>query len=134
MFTKVVFAALALIVVQAQVDDCARTYTVVAGDFCDAISAANNASTYQLAHVNPGPQINAGCTNIFAGETLCLGEVGQDCNETYVIASGDACGAIASTFGIGLDVLLANNPNVNAACSNIYPGEVLCVADAEVYV
>ncbi|KAF8888505.1 hypothetical protein CPB85DRAFT_1231749, partial [Mucidula mucida] len=87
-------------------------------DFCDAISAANNASTYQLAHVNP--QINAGCTNIFAGQTLCLGEIGQDCNETHVIASGDACGAI----GVPLDVLLANNPNVNSACSNIYPGEV----------
>ncbi len=92
------------------------------------------------------PQINAECTNIFEGQILCLGEIGQDCNETYVIASGDSCGAI----GVPLDVLLANNPNVNSACSNIYPGEVgdavffcqigelireqvLCVAATEVY-
>ena len=80
---------------------------------------------YQLALVNP--QINANCTNIFGGQNLCLGEVGHDCDQTYVIASGDSCWAISQTFGIELAVLSANNPNVAADCSNIYPGEVSIV-------
>ncbi|KAF9033729.1 hypothetical protein BDZ89DRAFT_1130891 [Hymenopellis radicata] len=83
MFTKVVFAALALIVVQAQnfqiVDQCNNVLAdlgMIEGVFCDAISAANN--TYQLTLVNP--PINAQCTNL-AGQTPCLGQVGKDCEQ-----------------------------------------------------
>lgn len=34
---------------------CSRSYTIQDGDICDSISAANNASTYQLAALNPPP-------------------------------------------------------------------------------
>ncbi|KAF9026393.1 hypothetical protein BDZ89DRAFT_1134818 [Hymenopellis radicata] len=83
MFTKVVFAALTIIVVQAQtfqiIDGCDNVLYDLGelGDvFCDASSAANN--TYQLALVNP--PINAQCTN-FAGQRPCLGQVGKDCEQ-----------------------------------------------------
>ncbi|KAG8986924.1 hypothetical protein FRB90_003690, partial [Tulasnella sp. 427] len=105
---------------------CARTYEVQAGDTCNGISAANNVSTYQLAALNSG--IDSSCSNLSVGETLCLGLSEGDCQATYVVQSGDSCWAIATSYGIDTDTLLSNNPQVNSACSNIYPGEVLCVS------
>ncbi|KAG6831631.1 hypothetical protein H0H92_008708 [Tricholoma furcatifolium] len=110
---------------------CDRTYTVASGDTCDAISAAQNVSTYQLALDNP--EIDANCDNLVVGETLCLGFQGADCTTVHVVVSGDGCATIADNANITLATLLANNPNVNAACSNIYPGEVLCTAATLVY-
>ncbi|KAF8189635.1 hypothetical protein BJ912DRAFT_965962 [Pholiota molesta] len=108
---------------------CARNYTVQAGDFCDAISAAQNVSTYQLATVNSAI-IDPTCSNLFVGEVICLGLVGQDCTTVAVVQSGSGCADIAAQANITTPVLLANNPNVDADCTNIYPGEVLCVAPA----
>lgn len=78
--------------------------------------------SYQLAHVNTN--INADCSNLAQGEPLCLGITGQDCTTTHVIVSGDGCYDLATTAGTDLTTLYANNPNVNADCSNIYPDEV----------
>ncbi|KAI5119466.1 hypothetical protein M0805_007200 [Coniferiporia weirii] len=116
-----------LSVVVAQEPNCARNYTVNLGDTCDAISAAHNVSTFQLAHVN-ADTINADCSNLFEGEALCLGIIGQDCNVTTVVASGDGCSSIESAAGIPATTLFANNPNVFENCTNIYPGEVLCTS------
>ncbi|KAM5538366.1 hypothetical protein V8D89_007968 [Ganoderma adspersum] len=114
--------------VHGEVANCARNYTVVSGDTCDGISAKENVSTYQLATVN-NATIDAACDDLFIGEPLCLGITGQDCEVTHVVVSGDNCQAIAQAAGTTYDILLANNPNVNSECSNIYPGEVLCTAD-----
>ncbi|KAG6811289.1 hypothetical protein H0H92_008156 [Tricholoma furcatifolium] len=100
---------------------CDRIYTVASGDTCDGISAAQNVSTYQLGLDNP--EIDAACDNLIVGETLCLGFQGADCTSVYVVASGDGCDTIATDANATLTTLLANNPNVNADCSNIYPGE-----------
>ena len=59
----VVFACTA----NAQVAYCDRNYTVVAGDFCDGISAKENVSTYQLATVN-ADKIDVACDNLALGE------------------------------------------------------------------
>ncbi|KAF9442913.1 carbohydrate-binding module family 50 protein [Macrolepiota fuliginosa MF-IS2] len=108
--------------------NCSRMYEVVADDTCDIISAAQNVSTFQLAHVNAAV-INPDCTNLWVGEvTICLGLNGQDCTSTHKIVSGDSCWDIFVTEGIDLATLLANNPNVDNACSNIYPDEVICTA------
>ncbi|EKM49222.1 uncharacterized protein PHACADRAFT_201893 [Phanerochaete carnosa HHB-10118-sp] len=85
---------------------------------------------YQLALVNP--QIDAGCDNLGEGEPLCLGITGQDCTMTYVIQTGDNCDLITTNENVARSTLLANNPNVNSDCSNIYPGEVLCTANTVV--
>ncbi|KZP31873.1 carbohydrate-binding module family 50 protein [Athelia psychrophila] len=112
--------------------NCARNTTVHLGETCDIISATFNVSTYQLAYVNNGT-IDAACDNLAEGEPLCLGFADQDCIQTHVVISGDSCFAIALNANISGTVLSNNNPNVNAACSNIYPGEVLCIADRDVY-
>ncbi|KAK0490265.1 hypothetical protein IW261DRAFT_1431179 [Armillaria novae-zelandiae] len=104
---------------------------ISAGFHFSAAQVANCARNYTLAEVNTN--INVGCTNLFVGEVLCLGITGQDCTDTYVVASGDNCVAIAAAEGTTYDILLANNANVDATCANIYPGEVLCVAPSEVY-
>ena len=57
-------------------------------------------------------------------QKLCLGFAGQDCEITHVVVSGDSCLSIAQATNTTLDIILANNPNVNNACSNIHPGEV----------
>ncbi|KAF8972063.1 hypothetical protein BDZ97DRAFT_1783035 [Flammula alnicola] len=106
---------------------CARNYTVQPGDFCDKISAEQNVSTFQLASVN-SKIIDPACDNLAVGEVLCLGLVGEDCSTVHVVASGDACDAIAAQANITTADLLTDNPNVSVGCTNIYPGEVLCVA------
>ncbi|KAI5116165.1 hypothetical protein M0805_005754 [Coniferiporia weirii] len=116
-----------LSMVIAQEPNCARNYTVRLGDTCDAISAALNVSTFQLAHVN-ADKINADCSNLALGEPLCLGITGQDCSVITVVASGDSCPSIESAAGIPATTLFANNPNVFENCTNIYPGEVLCTS------
>ncbi|PIL31046.1 hypothetical protein GSI_05742 [Ganoderma sinense ZZ0214-1] len=126
-------AVLAAVCASVNVDaaatgSCARNYTVVAGDTCDGICAKENVSTFQLASVNNGT-INADCSNLFAGEALCLGIVGQDCQVTHVVKSGDSCLSIAQAAGTTEEILLANNPNVNSQCTNLHSGEVLCTAD-----
>ncbi|PSS37404.1 hypothetical protein PHLCEN_2v768, partial [Hermanssonia centrifuga] len=61
---------------------------------------------------------------------LCLGITGQDCDVVQVVEDGDSCAVIAGNAGVELSVLLANNPNVNSECSNIYVGEPATPATA----
>ncbi|KAI0653841.1 hypothetical protein C8Q70DRAFT_926914, partial [Cubamyces menziesii] len=107
---------------------CSRFYTVVSGDTCDGISAKTSTPTFQLQEIN-ADVINGECTNLFLGEVLCLGLTGQDCTDVHVVQSGDSCVDIANDAGTTLSTLLANNPNVNSACTDIYVGEVLCTAN-----
>ncbi|OSC98902.1 carbohydrate-binding module family 50 protein [Trametes coccinea BRFM310] len=123
-FIATAAAAVVLLGARAQEPNCARNYTVVLGDTCDGISAKTNTSTYQLATVN-ADKIDAACDNL---------AVGEDCDVVDVVQSGDSCAAIADDAGTTLDILLANNPNVNSECTNIYPGEVLCTADEVIVV
>jgi hypothetical protein len=106
--------------------DCARSYTINDGDWCDTISAAKNVSTYQLAVVNP--DINQACTNLMPGKSLCLGHVGEDCATTYVVKANDRCSQIIANHGLNSTIFEHNNPQINDACDNIYIGEVLCVS------
>jgi len=132
MFSKSVLTTLLAIPFVAQAvlatqSDCTREYTVQPGDFCDSISAAQNVSTYQLAVVNYGI-INQDCSNLYPGEQLCLGHTGEDCTDTYVVEACDTCEDISNKTGVPLDQLYVNNPQIDDDCSNIYVGEVLCVA------
>ncbi|KAJ7026136.1 hypothetical protein C8F04DRAFT_1126281 [Mycena alexandri] len=106
---------------------CNRRYTIQENDICDSISAANQVSTYQLATINAG-YIDTGCTNLEPGASICLGYAGEDCTTTYVIVADDTCDAITDKFSISSSTLRTNNPQINAACDNIYIGEVLCVS------
>ncbi|TFK24237.1 hypothetical protein FA15DRAFT_669781 [Coprinopsis marcescibilis] len=122
-----IFTVLALASgVVAQPPPCLRTYEVKAGDFCDKISVEQGVSTYQLAAVNAGI-VNALCTNLWVGQIICLAREGLDCSPVIKVVMLDTCESIATAAGITFERLLANNPNLNADCSNLYPDEVLCV-------
>ncbi|OBZ77306.1 hypothetical protein A0H81_01785 [Grifola frondosa] len=130
MFARAVIAAVLAAPFVAQsvfAADCSRTYTVQEGDWCDTISAAKNVSTYQLAVVNTG-NIDSSCDNLQVGNTICLGTVGEDCTTTYVVKQNDSCDLIAQNYQLNTTILYTNNPQIDAECSNIYIGEVLCVA------
>ncbi|PAV15808.1 hypothetical protein PNOK_0866600 [Pyrrhoderma noxium] len=105
---------------------CARSYTIQPGDYCNGISASQHVSSFQLSYSNP----SLDCGSLRAGQSICLGLSGKDCQTTQVISSGQTCASIISSAGISLQTLHANNPNVNADCSNIYPGEVLCTSSS----
>jgi len=120
-----VFASAAL---ASAIGMCARdAYKIQVGDYCDLIAAAHNSTTYQLA-VSNWPVINEAGTNLALDGTLCLGIQDQDCQANYVVQPGDYCDLIASKTGINSTMLMANNPQIDEACDNIYEGEVLCVA------
>lgn len=118
------FSAAAIVAAQGT---CSRPYIVQEGDYCDAISAAQNSSTYQLA-VSNYQTINDGCTNLVPQQVVCLGFTGQDCTTTYVVKEGDYCDLISSNFNINSTLLRTNNPQIDDNCYNLYVGEVLCVA------
>jgi len=105
---------------------CTRTYIVQPGDFCDKISAAQNVPTYQLLMLNP--EIDKDCTNLIPGQHLCLGTHDEDCTTTHVVQAGDDCDIVTSMYHIKRKVLDENNPQLNKPCTNMYIGEVLCVA------
>ncbi|CAE6513954.1 unnamed protein product [Rhizoctonia solani] len=127
MFTKLlIVSALAS---AAFATECTRTYTVKEGDWCDTISQAHNVSTYQLSTVN-ADKIDDACTNLEIGLELCLGTKDQDCTITHNVVYGDTCDKIMQGAAINATMLYANNPQIDEYCSNIYIGEVLCVAGA----
>ena len=78
--------------------------------------------SYQLAAVNP--DIDDLCNNLAVGQTLCLGTEGEDCKTTHVVEANDSCDGLYSTYGINSTVLFHNNPQLDAACDNLYIGEV----------
>ncbi|KAF5381659.1 hypothetical protein D9615_005551 [Tricholomella constricta] len=53
-------------------EDCSTTYTVVADDTCEQISANHQFNT-TILYLN-NPQINEDCSNIYIGEVLCVSD------------------------------------------------------------
>ncbi len=79
--------------------------------------------SFQLATVNKG-KINDQCTDLQPGATLCLGNTGEDCTETYVVKLGDTCDGVSGASGLNNTILYHNNPQIDQGCTNIYVGEV----------
>ncbi|KAK0455680.1 uncharacterized protein EV420DRAFT_1481132 [Desarmillaria tabescens] len=121
----------AIINLSAAQEDCSRNYTIVAGDTCDRICQSQGVSNYQLGRVNP--QIDANCDNLVPGQVICLGIIGQDCTETHTVTGGETCISITGDAGIGLDVFMCNNPNIDANCDNLDIDNVVCVAADTIY-
>ena len=98
-----------------------NVYTVKQGDYCAAIAAANGVSLDALEAANPSKN----CNSISPGQQLCIPP--QCSGNYYTVAQGDYCGTIASAGGVSLTALIAANPGINAACSNLQVGELLCI-------
>ncbi|KAK0448150.1 hypothetical protein EV421DRAFT_113775 [Armillaria borealis] len=127
-FTSTFALLLTAILNLGAAQECAlgRDYTVVAGDTCDSICAAQGVSNFQLTYVNP--EIDENCDNLQPGQVLCLGTVGHDCTETHLVVDGDTCYSITHAEGIELGIFMCNNRNINSDCSNLDIGYVVCVA------
>jgi len=69
-------------------------------------------------------KVDATCSDLTPGETLCLGTVGEDCRTTYVVRPNDTCELVSSMANINSTILYYNNPQLNQACTNMYVGEV----------
>ncbi|KAK8861390.1 hypothetical protein IAR55_002209 [Kwoniella newhampshirensis] len=126
MFAALALAALPLLSAVMAIDGCTRNATVQQGDSCDSISRKYGVSTYQLALVNDAA-IDENCDNLQPGQNVCLGVSGEDCTKVYTIVPNDTCAWVQEMYGISNETLWANNPQIDAACDNIYVGEVLCV-------
>lgn len=107
--------------------DCTLKTTVMNGDTCDTISERAGISRYWLGQLNP--TINADCSNLIGGAAICVDSALNTCGAVYAVKGTEgSCLGIAATLGIILEELLRLNPNVNAQCTNIYIGEMLCTA------
>ncbi|KAF5383492.1 hypothetical protein D9757_006090 [Collybiopsis confluens] len=104
---------------------CQATYTVVSGDNCVAIAAKFNVTDAALLAANPA--VDANCDNLFIGQQLCIPLPPANCKSQYTVVAGDNCVAIAAEFSVSDAALLAANPAVNAQCSNLSVGELLCI-------
>lgn len=49
----------------------------------------------------------------------------------YTVVAGDTCGAIAADFGIGLQALLDENPDIDEGCTNLAIGAELRIPAAD---
>ncbi|KAE9390179.1 hypothetical protein BT96DRAFT_353020 [Gymnopus androsaceus JB14] len=85
--------------------------------------------------------VDANCDNLSVGEKLCIPFPPTGCSAQHTVISGDNCVAIAAEFGTTFAALVAANSNaqtffiqaVNAECSNLSVGEVLCIPCATQY-
>lgn len=80
-------------------------------------------NSYQL-YVNNIQSVNAECSNLTPGQSLCLGTSGEDCTTTYIVKPDDTCELITNAAGINGTILSLNNPQIDKECSNIYIGQV----------
>ena len=85
----------------------------------------SNISSYNIQQINP-PNT---CSTLQAGASICIDSPQNNCSATYVVDGSEGCFDIAQDHNIPLDELYSLNPNVDSVdCTNIYFGEVLCVA------
>lgn len=116
---------------------CAKAYTVKSSDTCSAIETANSISDSLLHSLNPA--INFACSNLVIGQALCIQATPTStttssstatpsgCSKTYTVKSGDTCSSIEAANSISDSLLHSLNPSVNAACSNLAIGQILCI-------
>ncbi|KAK7042981.1 hypothetical protein VNI00_008718 [Paramarasmius palmivorus] len=104
---------------------CTKLSTIQPGDSCDAIAQRNSISIYNLQLINP-PNT---CSGLIAGQSICVDSPLVNCSAVYTVDGTEGgCWNIAEANNIPLSTLLELNPNVNSECTNIYPGEVLCIS------
>ncbi|KAI5198887.1 hypothetical protein E4T38_07283 [Aureobasidium subglaciale] len=118
---------------------CYSWYSVQSGDNCSSIEAEFGINLAQFYHWNPS--INQDCTGLQEVAAYCvLGEdlpegsppgptqvgIASDCQDYYVVESGDGCQSIADASQITVTQLEAWNPAIGSDCKNLQPGYALC--------
>ncbi|KAF7558463.1 hypothetical protein G7046_g5707 [Stylonectria norvegica] len=128
---------------------CTSTYTIQAGDTCNGICVAHNASTYAFTQANqlpvycqhlPAGRSSAYLPNVtFTQLTRMIRAIvlpqptnlanGTDprCGKYYNVTAGDSCADITLQAGIALADFYFLNRGVNKGCTNLLYGESYCV-------
>ncbi|CAK7205721.1 Chitinase 2 [Sporothrix eucalyptigena] len=102
---------------------CSNPYTVQPTDDCYDLAVTYDTTVMQIMSMNPS--LDSYC-DLTPGEQICLP---QRCTQYYTVESGNTCYIIDTKFGITFDQLQAWNPGaVNADCTNLNIGQVLCVS------
>ncbi|KAK1222820.1 hypothetical protein PQX77_014242 [Marasmius sp. AFHP31] len=108
---------------------CGKSYTVVSGDTCTAIDKKFGLSTGTIISLNSA--VNSGCTNLYIGQTLCVQLASSSnsgaCTNKYTVVSGDNCNTIEKKLGLSSGTVQSQNAVVNSGCTNLYPGQTICV-------
>ena len=114
---------------------------------CDTIAAKNSMTVSFLLVFNPGLD----CANLQKGQEVCVvvasfatsttastmisttttttytaTSSSSQCTNSYVVKSGDYCTAIANNAGLSFPSFIALNKPID--CTNLQPGQVLCLA------
>ncbi|KAF9261847.1 hypothetical protein L218DRAFT_961087 [Marasmius fiardii PR-910] len=104
--------------------DCTKTTEIQPDETCDSIAARSGISTYIIQQLNPGNT----CAGLLAFTQICVDSPANNCAKIYTVTGNEnGCTPIATAQGITFAELRQLNPNIDAVCGNIYPGEVLCV-------
>ncbi|KAL0060822.1 hypothetical protein AAF712_012361 [Marasmius tenuissimus] len=118
---------------------CTQQYTVQPGDSCNAIEKNFKLTSGTVRSLNS--LVNPQCTNLYPGQSLCLstsssgssggggggGGGGASCSQAYTVQSGDTCSKIEKNFGLSAGSVIEFNSAVNSQCTNMYPGQSLCL-------
>jgi chitinase len=122
---------------------CAKSYTVVSGDYCFAIAKSNGITTSQILALNPW--LNGTCTSLTPGWNICLSQnstitpttpsitpaatsSGAACTKSYTVMTGDSCYGIATANGVTTEQIISWNAFLNGSCEELLPGQNLCLS------
>ncbi|KAK8859536.1 carbohydrate-binding module family 50 [Apiospora arundinis] len=105
----------------------ANVYMTKAGDTCDSVALAHNASSATLFYTNANI---LDCSAIREGTSLCLP---APCDTQVTVKDGDTCINIAFDAGISTLDLVIFNSQLTRNCSNLHStdpswGSTLCVS------
>ncbi|KAI0975407.1 carbohydrate-binding module family 50 protein [Xylaria arbuscula] len=138
------------------VSDCDDFYLVRSGDTCDTVAAAEGISVSDLYAWNPAVGVNT-CKTLLAGYYICVGVKGSsttstaaptttaplgngittptpyqtgmvsDCDDFYLVQSGDICDTIAAEEGISVADFYTWNPDVGVnTCKSLLAEYYVC--------
>ncbi|CCO32813.1 hypothetical protein BN14_06876 [Rhizoctonia solani AG-1 IB] len=118
-----------------------QTYTVKSGDTCTTIVNARAADMTYAQLLNWNPTIDAWCSNLIAGNNICVSAPGGYFSPSPVASAiptgtlittatpaptGTAPGA-PTNCGITMADFRAANPQINADCTNLWAATAYCV-------
>ncbi|KAH8682067.1 hypothetical protein BX600DRAFT_544498 [Xylariales sp. PMI_506] len=134
------------------VSNCDAFYLVKSGDSCSNIASTYGITLTEFYAWNPA--VGSTCLSLEAAEYVCVGVIGltvtttstsstsnngvstpqpiqtgmvSSCDKFYLVASGDSCANIASSYGISLAQFYAWNPAVGTTCASLDADDYVCV-------
>jgi LysM repeat protein len=131
------------------VDNCDEFYMVVSGDTCTAIASKHGITEEQFRTWNTG--VGSDCSGIWLNTYTCVSIIGHtptptdpgngietpmptqpgmvdNCDEFYMVVSGDTCDSITSRKGISKDQLTTWNTGIGSDCKGLWLNTYACIS------